>query len=496
MAAPGPVLFQYFHWYISNEGNFWNELAVRAPELAQIGISAVWFPPCHKGLGGVNDVGYGSYDLYDLGQFKQKGRVRTKYGTRSQLVKAVRAVRDTGMSAYADIVLNHLIGADEEEDFIAQPISCDDRRTPQGEPRPFRGWTVFRYPGRKGKYSEMVWNWWHFNAVNGEVSREAGENILLLEGKRFADDVCGEYGNHDYLLGCDIDHSHPEVRDELRRWGKWFIETTGFNGLRLDALKHISCGFYREWLAELRDRFPDQFLFTVGEYWSGDLEELNRYLDTFAAPLSLFDVPLHFRFHRASREGRDFPLNEIFDGTLVRTRPMQAVTFVENHDTQRCQSLESPVEDWFKPLAYALILLRESGYPCIFYADYYGARYREGDIEVEMPSHRFLIDRFLKARREFAYGEQRDYTDHPTCIGWVRLGDSEHPGAMAVVMSNGDDGFKTMSVDRPDTVFCDLTGHCEERIVTDGEGKADFPCRGGSVSVWIPYESPSVGRKD
>ena len=35
------------------------------------------------------------------------------------------------------------------------------------------------------------------------------------------------------------------------------------------------------------------------------------------------------------------------------------------------------VEPWFKPLAYALILLRREGYPCIFYADYYGAEYED-----------------------------------------------------------------------------------------------------------------------
>ena len=41
------------------------------------------------------------------------------------------------------------------------------------------------------------------------------------------------------------------------------------------------------------------------------------------------------------------------------------------------QALESWVEPWFKPLAYALILLRREGYPCVFYPDYYGAEYED-----------------------------------------------------------------------------------------------------------------------
>ena len=36
------------------------------------------------------------------------------------------------------------------------------------------------------------------------------------------------------------------------------------------------------------------------------------------------------------------------------------------------QALCSWVQEWFKPLAYALILLRRDGYPCVFYGDYYG----------------------------------------------------------------------------------------------------------------------------
>ena len=49
--------------------------------------------------------------------------------------------------------------------------------------------------------------------------------------------------------------------------------------------------------------------------------------------------------------------------------PFHAVTLVANHDTQPLQALEAPVEPWFKPLAYALILLRENGVPSVFYPD-------------------------------------------------------------------------------------------------------------------------------
>ena len=44
-----------------------------------LGVTALWLPPAYKGAGGDKDVGYGVYDLYDLGEFNQKGSVPTKY---------------------------------------------------------------------------------------------------------------------------------------------------------------------------------------------------------------------------------------------------------------------------------------------------------------------------------------------------------------------------------------------------------------------------------
>ena len=94
----------------------------------------------------------------------------------------------------------------------------------------------------------------------------------------------------------------------------------------------------------------------------------------------LFDAPLQMKFHEASRQGRDYDMSQIFTDTLVEADPFHAVTLVANHDTQPLQALEAPVEPWFKPLAYALILLRENGVPSVFYPDLYGGYRRSFSI--------------------------------------------------------------------------------------------------------------------
>jgi alpha-amylase len=146
--------------------------------------------------------------------------------------------------------------------------------------------------------------------------------------------------------------------------------------------------------------------------------------------MSLFDSSLHNNFCLASNKGNNYDLRRIFDETLVGTNPTKAVTVVANHDTQPLQSLEAPVEAWFKPLAYALILLRDEGYPCVFYPDLYGAHYTgEGQDGNQYEIWLAKVDELetmLHIRRNNAFGAQRDYFDHPNCIGWTREGDSDH----------------------------------------------------------------------
>jgi alpha-amylase len=106
-------------------------------------------------------------------------------------------------------------------------------------------------------------------------------------------------------------------------------------------------------------------------------------------------------------------------------------------------------------------------------------------VHVEMPSHRWLIDRFLRARREYAWGPQYDYFDHWNRVGWTRLGDDRHPKAMAVLLSDGPEGTKWMEVGKPNSRFTDLTEHVREPVLTNEHGWGEFRCNGGSVSVWV-----------
>ena len=493
------TMMQGFHWYSQGDGEHWNRLAGRAADLARVGVTALWFPPATKGMGGPDDVGYGIYDLFDLGEFEQPGNhgKRTKYGTREEYLGAVAACHSNGIEVYADVVFNHKMGGESQETFEGIPFDPTNRNRALRGVCNVKSYTSFSFAGRGDKYSTMKWHWWHFVAVDHNVLEPDYRAIWRMKDTPFNDEVDLENGNYDYLMGCDLNVDHPEVRGELAHWGKWMLETAPISGFRLDAIKHIEGDFFNEWLDELEAK-AGRALFCVGEYWTPQLDTLSWYIGKTGGRMHLFDAPLQNKFHRASRSGGNFDMGTILDGTLMKEFPLFAVTLVENHDTQPLQALEAVVEAWFKPLAYAIILLRAEGYPCVFEADYYGASYegtgRDGQkYDISLTRHKWILDRLLLARREFAHGAQYDYFDHFNTIGWTRLGTPTHPRAMAVILSDGPSGWKWMEVGRPATEFVDLTGHVPGSIRTNSSGWAEFRCVGGSVSVWVEQHAGLAG---
>ena len=477
------TMMQFFEWYLPNDGFWWKRCAAKAPNLACLGITEVWLPPAYKGTS-QEDVGYGVYDLYDLGEFDQKGTIRTKYGTKEEYLEAIQSFHKERIRVYADIVLNHRMGGDELEDVMAVPVSPDDRNRQIGNEQTVRVWSKFTFPGRNGRYSRFIWNHTHFTGTDWDEFSKEKDKIYRFTGKSWDPDTDPEKGNFDYLMGMNVDMDNPEVVRELKEWLKWYLRESDADALRLDAVKHISFPFYRELLAEVRRETQRQYP-AVGEYWSGDVDRLLYYLDSVENEMSLFDVALHFNFFHAAEAGSEYDMRQILDRTLVTARAENAVTFVDNHDTQLGQSLQSFVADWFKPLAYSIILLRRDGLPCVFYADYYG----------NPPHNRPLVPnlgKLIKLRSSYAYGNQVDYFDDAHIIGWVRDGDKEHPGSgFAVLMSNAEGGEKKMQIG---TGFCgttlyDALGNCTTPVEIDEEGFGLFYVGEKSVSVWVQKEA-------
>ncbi|MBU3159754.1 alpha-amylase [Clostridium frigoris] len=469
------TIMQFFEWNLPPDGGHWNFLKDHIKVLSDAGINTLWLPPAYKGAGGSNDTGYGVYDLYDLGEFDQKESVRTKYGTKDEYVNAINEAHKNGIEILADIVLNHKGGADETEWVKAVKVDPNNRNNKISGEYDIKAWTKFNFTGRNNKYSDFKWNWECFDGVDWDQNKKESA-IFEFTGlsKSWDSEVDDENGNYDYLMLTDIDVSSPAVYDELLKWSLWYIEIAQLDGFRLDALKHIGFEFFIKLINDIRN-ITNKELFTVGEYWDNDVNTLKKYVENTSHILNVFDVPLHYNFLAAATQKENYDLRSLMSNTLISCYPQNSVTFVDNHDTQPGQSLESWVNTSFKLQAYTFILTRKEGIPCVFFGDYYG-----------MPSNSIAslkdeLDNLLKARRDFAYGWQHDYFDDAHIVGWTR-----ENGLASLISNVNNSGSKKMFVGEKlsGKSFVDITGNVSGEVIIAKDGNGDFTVNGNSYSVW------------
>lgn len=471
------TLLQTFQWYSTNDGSFWNKLAQQAENIHALGYTMAWLPPAYKGHSGANDVGYGVYDLYDLGEFNAKGSVKTKYGSREEYLQALESLRKNDVKIISDIVLNHRMGADETETVMVQRVNGENREERQGEPYQTQVWSKFTFPERNNKYSAFQWNSTCFTGTDYDAGNQQN-SLMLFDGKDWDQNVSQEQGNFDFIMGDDVDMNAGYVIKELYDWGKWYQETTGSDGYRLDAIKSIDSSFFENWLRMMGQHGKEEHPFAVGEYWSGNIDELQKYLNDCHHCMHLFDVALHYHFQQCADSSDNYDVRGIFGDTLTEREPEYSVPFVDNHDTQPGQALQSWVAEWFKPCAYASILLYKSEYPCVFIGDVEGI---DNNGTSGVPN----IHKMVWIRKNLLGDNICDlFDDDPKKASWISL--SDHP--VMVLYSIGGDKEK-------DVTFPELAGKRMVNILNqdhvesmDENGHGVFHVGDRQCAVFIPQE--------
>ncbi len=433
------VILQAFYWNVPKEPSWWSKLGADASALGAAGFGAIWIPPPYKGGSGSNDVGYGVYDRYDLGEFKQRGTTRTRYGTRAELEAAIAALHAANVRVYADIVMNHMLGADATES-----VSINGNNTAV--------WSRFNFSGRGGAYSTFEWNQSRFNGCDSNG------------WKQWAPwDFAPYYGGDawDNLLGCEIRFADPSIRAELITWGKWITQVLQLDGYRLDATKHMYNVFVNEWLDQVKgDRFA------VSEAWLGSLDNLKDYAVLTGGRTHLFDVPLHYLFSDMSKKNGAFDMKKLQNAGFTAASPDLSVTFVDNHDTVREGGLYSPVER-FKLLAYAYILLREGGVPSVFLPDYEASKAE--------------IEQLIALRYSHARGAGVELSSTSDVYAYARLGTEK--GGLVLLVNDGQDFTGSVTTPFKNATLTDALSGAS--VTTDESGKAQLSVKAASYAVYL-----------
>jgi alpha-amylase len=314
------TVFQGFWWnyWNNNFPNSWaNYLTELAPRLKAAGFDAIWLPPVYKNAS-TGYVGYGPFDEYDLGDKYQKGggdslNVRTRVGTKDELLRLIAVMHANGIEVIEDVVLNHNDGAGANNgDGGQDPETSFSTRSNSGY-KNFR-YTSFATPllddsqadywTRSGRWAKNYPNYHPtltHDCLDGDIC-----------GPFFGPDICyqpGAYGQSsnipttgNAMIGSitrayyNPAQSGSYMRDQGRNWIEWFKKQTGSDGWRWDAVKHFETAVQEDYIYNTKYSLPTwsaggQNMFCVAEL-IGTASEMDTYVNavkTGSAPNGVTD---------------------------------------------------------------------------------------------------------------------------------------------------------------------------------------------------------------
>ena len=404
---------------------WWDHLAKQANQLQKVGFTAIWLPPLTKGGSGKNSVGYDVFDDYDLGSKNQQGTVPTHYGTREQLGRCVATFRANGIDVYSDLVTNQRGGGSGAGGFTFRYADADGR-VGGG-----------RFPKNPENFHPNVPE--DPNVPGPDFS--FGSDLAPINGKPKG-----------YIFHGLIDSAD------------WMTRSLDVQGYRIDDAKGQSSDFLFPFLNSKSMAGK----FAVAEYFDGNIGKIQDWVfNRMRGRPSAFDFPTRFTL-AGMCNSRPFNMAVLDHVGLAGSDPLQAVTFVENHDTDRSEPIFQN-----KIMAYAYILTSE-GYPCVFYKDYSTDKFCFG-LKPE-------IDNLIFIHEQIANGDTLQRFKDFDVFAYERLA-----GAHLLVGLNNDP-----NVARTITVFTgfganvelhDYTGHSGD-VRTNG---------GGQVTITIPRNVDGLG---
>src|SRR6266481_6296752 len=301
---------------------WWDHLAAQAHALAKAGFTAIWLPPPLKGASGLSSSGYDVFDDYDLGAKNQKGTIPTRYGTRELLQRCAAMMRANGIDVYVDLVENQRDGDDGKFNFkyLSAIGGVGSGRFGKG-PGDFHP----HVPEDPGVFSDQFQFGRDLAPINGVPKDHCGNGLL-------------------------------DAAD-------WLTRALDLQGYRLDNVKGVSTVFVQRLLTH--GAMANKF--SVAEFADGNIQLIENWANAVQHRSTAFDFPLHFALKNMCNSPDGFDMSSLDHAGLAGVDPQGAVTFDENHDTDR-GGVGGPIVR-NKMLGYAYILTSE-GYPCVYYRDY------------------------------------------------------------------------------------------------------------------------------
>ena len=334
------VLLQGFWWdyYHNDFNNNWSNYLVKlAPRLKEIGLDAIYIPPSVKNKASF-DMGYAPFDHYDLGDKYQKGFLGTKFGDKDELLRMVAVYKANGIDVIQDIVLNHITGAGSVTGNGGRdPAALDDGSTDKFKNfryvsfnTPALNSTAGNYTSRQGRFYKNWQNFYPnngFNCCTNEINTPYWGPDISFEGSSF-----GQSSNCNY----NPVQSQSHMREGMRNWLMWYKKQVGWEGVRIDAIKHFPSYVVEDFLWNLQHgngwANGTDDMFAVGE-WVGGASALDQWCSDVQNRAGTFDFSLRNALSGITQGNGNYDLGTV--PNYQQTNRQRTVPFVNNHDTFR-----------------------------------------------------------------------------------------------------------------------------------------------------------------
>jgi hypothetical protein len=174
----------------------------------------------------------------------------------------------------------------------------------------------------------------------------------------------------------DFKTETPFVREQMKKIYEFWIEQAGFDGFRIDTVKHVEMGFWQEWCPDVREfaaAHGQTNFFMFGEVPTRSDAKIGSYTGTKGGGAykldSVLDYSLYFAVPSvfATADGSPRKIAEHYRALALDYDPTvqnQLVTFLDNHDQPRFLSEPGATTDRLK---VALVFLYTAqGIPCLY----------------------------------------------------------------------------------------------------------------------------------